>query len=145
MDKFHYEANGYNREEVNEFVRDVIRETEGAIERIKNQNAEIEALKKDLEHYRELDKAMNNVMLKAEETRENIKKMALEESDIIIADAKNNASRIVNEALLKAEKIDNERETLERNMNIFKKKLRIILEQQMAVVEEIEVLELDPE
>ena len=48
-----------------------------------------------------------------------------------------------NEALLKAEKIENNRETLERNMKIFKRKLKLIIEQQMAVVEEIEVLELE--
>ena len=33
---------------------------------------------------------------------------------------------------------------LEKNMKIFKRKLKLIMEQQMAVVEEIEVLELDP-
>ena len=62
---------------------------------------------------------------------------------MIIRDAKNNASRIVNEALLKAEKIEIQADTLERNMRIFKKKLKAIMEQQMAVVEEIEILELE--
>ena len=73
----------------------------------------------------------------------NIKKMAKEERDMIIRDAKNNASRIVNEALLKAERIELQANTLERNMRIFKKKLKSIMEQQMAVVEEIEILELE--
>ena len=63
---------------------------------------------------------------------------------MIITDAKHNASRIVNEALLKAEKIQTNADTLEQNMKIFKRKLKLIIEQQLAVVEEIEVLELDP-
>ena len=63
---------------------------------------------------------------------------------MIIGDAKGNASRIVNESLLRAEKIENRADILERNLKIFKRKLRIIVEQQMAVVDEIEVLELDP-
>ena len=63
---------------------------------------------------------------------------------MIITDAKHNASRIVNEALLKAEKIENKSEILEKNVKIFKRKLKIIMEQQMAVVDEIEVLELEP-
>ena len=67
-----------------------------------------------------------------------------EEREMIVRDAKNNASRIVNEALLKAEKIENNAETLEKNMKIFKRKLKVIMEQQMAVVDEIELLELDP-
>ena len=62
---------------------------------------------------------------------------------MIVTDAKNNASRIVNEALLRAEKIEIKAETLENNIKIFKRKLKLIMEQQMAVVEEIEVLDLE--
>ena len=143
MEKFSYEANGYNRSEVNQFVGDVIRETEGIITRVKKQNAEIEDLKKELEHYRNLEDTLKSAIMKAEETGDNIKRMAREESEMIITDAKHNASRIVNEALLKAEKIENNTELLERNMRIFKRKLKSIVEQQLAVVEEIEVLELE--
>ena len=143
MEKFSYEANGYNRSEVNQFVGDVIRETEGIITRVKKQNAEIEDLKKELEHYRNLEDTLKSAIMKAEETGDIIKRMAREESEMIVTDAKHNASRIVNEALLKAEKIENNTELLERNMRIFKRKLKSIVEQQLAVVEEIEVLELE--
>lgn len=144
MEKFSYEANGYNRSEVNQFISDVIKETEGIITRVKTQNREIEDLKKELEHYKNLEDTLKSAIMKAEETGDNIKRMAREESEIIVTDAKHNASRIVNEALLKAEKIENNAEILEKNMKIFKRKLKIIMEQQMAVVEEIEVLELEP-
>ena len=69
--------------------------------------------------------------------------MARDEREIIINDAKSNASRIVNEALIRAEKIENNTDILERNMRIFKRKLKSIVEQQLAVVEEIEILELE--
>ena len=91
-----------------------------------------------------LEDTLKVAIIKAEETGDNIKRMAREESELIVTDAKHNASRIVNEALLKAEKIENNAEILEKNMKIFKRKLKLIMEQQMAVVEEIEVLELDP-
>ena len=144
MRKFSYEANGYNRSEVNQFVSDVISQTEGIIRKCKEQSNEVLKLKQELEHYRSLEDNLKTAIMKAEETGDNIKRMAREEHELIVRDAKNNASRIVNEALLKAEKIENQADTLERNMKIFKKKLKIIMEQQMAVVEEIEVLELDP-
>ena len=143
MEKFSYETNGYNRKEVNQFVSDVIRETEGIITRVKKQSTEIEELKKELEHYKNLENTLNHAIMKAEETSDNIKKMAREESDMIITDAKHNASRIVNEALLRAEKIEQNTDMLERNMRIFKRKLKAIVEQQLAVVEEIEVLEIE--
>lgn len=142
MEKFSYEANGYNRNEVNQFVSDVIRETEGIITRVKKQNAEIEELKKQLQYYKEKG-SVNQVIEKAEETGDNIKRMAQMESDIIIKDAKHNASHIVNEALIRAERIELQADTLERNMRIFKKKLKAIMEQQQAIVEEIEILELE--
>jgi len=143
MEKFSYEANGYNRSEVNQFVLDVIKETEDIITRVKKQNTEIEDLKKELQHYREIENTLKSAIIKAEETGDNIKRMAREESEMIVTDAKHNASRIVNEALLKAEKIELHADTVERNMRIFKKKLKSIVEQQMAIVDEIEVLELE--
>lgn len=143
MEKFSYETNGYNRSEVNQFVSDVISETEGIITRVKSQRDEIEKLKKELEHYKELESTLNKTIIKAEETSDNIKKMAREESNMIIDNAKHNASRIVNEALIKAEKIENNSYTLQRNMKIFKRKLKILMEQQQAVVDEIEILELE--
>ena len=41
MEKFSYEANGYNRNEVNQFIIDVIKETEGIMTKVKSQNNEI--------------------------------------------------------------------------------------------------------
>ena len=144
MEKFSYEANGYNRDEVNQFIGDVITQTEGIVARCKSQTAEIERLKAELEHYKTLENTLKVAIIKAEETGDNIKRMARDEGEMIVTDAKHNASRIVNEALLKAERIENRAKILDKNMRIFKRKLKLIMEQQMAVVEEIEVLELDP-
>ena len=143
MEKFSYETNGYNRREVNNFVNEVITQTEGIVKKCKEQRNEIEKLKEELKHYRNLESSLKDAIIRAEEAGDNIKRMAREESNMIVTDAKNNASRIVNEALLRAEKIEIKAETLENNMKIFKRKLKLIMEQQMAVVEEIEVLELE--
>lgn len=142
MEKFNYEPNGYNRKEVNQFISDVIDETEGIIKKCQQQRQEIEKLNKELVHYRNMENGLKDAIVRAEVTADGIKKMAREEANIIISDAKNNASRIVNEALLKAEKTENKRDLLEKNMRIFKRKLRIIIEQQQAVVEEIDDLHL---
>ena len=143
MEKFSYETNGYNRTEVNQFITDIIIKTEGIIETARNQEAEIESLKKELGRYRNIEDTLKSAIIKAEEIGDNIKKMAREESDMIISDAKNNASRIVNEALLKAEKVQNHTEILENNIRIYKRKLKLLIEQQQAIVDEIEVKEID--
>ena len=143
MDKFNYEANGYNRAEVNKFVTDVIKETEGIINKCKDQKKEIADLKEKLSHYENLENTLKQSLINAEKTADNVKRLAREEADIIVSDAKHNASRIVGESLLKARKIETDADTLEKNVKIFKRKLKIIVEQQMAVVEEIETLDLE--
>ncbi|HIT38144.1 MAG TPA: DivIVA domain-containing protein [Candidatus Onthousia faecipullorum] len=143
MDKFNYEANGYNRAEVNKFVTDVIKETEGIINKCKDQKKEIADLKEKLSHYEDLENTLKQSLINAEKTADNVKRLAREEADIIVSDAKHNASRIVGESLLKARKIETDADTLEKNVKIFKRKLKIIVEQQMAVVEEIETLDLE--
>lgn len=143
MEKFNYEANGYNRREVNQFVDDVIKQTEGIIGKCRDQARQLEKVKQELKHYQTMEQTLKQAIMNAEVAGDNIKRMARDESNMIVSDAKHNADRIVNEALLKAEKIEQEADTLEKNMKIFKRKLKIIVEQQMAVVEEIETLELE--
>ena len=143
MDKFHYESNGYNRSEVNAFIERVIRETEGIINKCQEQKNEIKDLKDKLESYKILEDSINKSIVNAEKTSDNIKRLAREEANVIVSDAKNNASRIVNDALIRSERIEQQADVLERNIKIFKRKLKIIVEQQLAVVEEIEVLDLD--
>ena len=143
MDKFHYETNGYNKEEVNDFIKRVIKETEGIVNKCEEQKNEIKVLEEQLNTYRRIEVTLKQSLINAEKTSDDFKKVANERASIIISDAKNDASRIINDALLRAEKIDQQADILERNIKIFKRKLKIIVEQQLAVVEEIEVLDLE--
>ena len=142
MEKFSLEKNGYNREEVNQFVGDVIKQTENIVKKCKTQQAEIDRLKSQLEHYQDAEANLKKTIIQAEKASDRLKEMAKEESIMIVTDAKNNASRIVNEALLKADKIETKRDILEKNLQVFKRKLKLVVEQQMAVVEEIDTLEI---
>lgn len=142
MEKFSREADGYNKAEVNKFIDDVIVQTEAVITRVKTQQDEIKSLKKELEHYQKIEETLKSALLNAEKASNDIKKNAIEESKIIVMDAKRNASHIINDALLKAEKIETKADTLERNIITFKRKLKLIVEQQLAVVDDIEELDL---
>ena len=141
--RFSIEENGYNKAEVNKLIDDVIVQTEGIIERVKKQSKEIKELKEELEKYKRMEDTLKSSMYKAEVASNNIKKQAIDEGKIIVEDAKRNASRIVNDALIRSEKIELKADTLERNVRIFKKKLKLIVEQQLAVVDEIEELDLE--
>ncbi len=149
MEKFNYEPNGYNRKEVNKFISDVIDQTSGIVEKYKiqketiiNQQKEIEDLKVKLEHYKRHEQTIKDSIIRAENNAQEIKLLAKKESDIIINDAKNSASRIVNEALIKADEIDSRTMVAAKNLKVLKQKLKIIVEQQKTIVDEIDEIEI---
>ncbi len=132
MDNFNEERLGYRKEEVNEFVDYVIKKTEENISTIKSQKEEIARLTNELEEYKRLylvNSKMNNPSYYSEK-----------EADLIIKEAKDNASRIVNSALLKAEKIENQKEILNKSIRMYKKKIRSTLMEQLDILEDIEIL-----
>ncbi len=143
MKKFSKELSGYNKKEVNAFLNDVIVETEKMLKKVNQQQQEINELKKEIIRYKEIEKSLTISLSNAEQVGENIRRMANQESRAIIEDAKRNASRIVNDALLKSERLEMKREQVERNLRVFKNRLRSIVEQQLEVVDEIETLEIE--
>lgn len=149
MEKFNYEPNGYNRKEVNQFVSDVIDQTSGIVnkyieqkETIKKQQKDIVSLKLELDRYRNLESNLKDQILRSERNAEQIKMHAKEEAEMIVMDAKSSASRIVNEALIKAEEVEMKTRIAAKNLKIFKQKLRIVVDQQKAIVDEIDDIEI---
>ena len=140
MRKFNTSFPGYNKGEVNSFVQNVTTEYEGMLENLKNRDQEIEKLKNELMHYKNIENTLNRAILIAEESSQNIKKTAFDESRAIIEDAKRNASRIINNALIKAEKVETEAESLKRQFANYKKRYRNILEE---AIDEVDRLEID--
>jgi cell division initiation protein len=137
--KFSYEESGYNKEEVNAFIDEVINNTEYAINTCKEQRKEIEELKKEIMYYRNIiDKVENN---SSNEEASDIRKKALRDAEDIITSAKNNASMIVNDALIKAYELNSRNETIEKNYALFKKKLEVLTTEYKAVLDELNSLD----
>ena len=74
-------------------------------------------------------------------TSEQLRLTATKEGELIVENAKRNADRIVNNALLKADDIEREAAMLRRNVNIYKRKLKDNLEQQLEMVNDIEKID----
>ena len=71
-----------------------------------------------------------------------ILKEKLDMADKILEEAKNNANSIVHEALIKAERIEHERMILEKNMKIYKERIKNLLETQLRIAEDLDKIEL---
>ena len=134
MEKFRLEENGYNRQDVNNFVSTVLQQTKELISKIEKQQVE-------LDYYKNLEDTVKNAIINAEKTGNDIRNEALKESEKIIAEAKQNASSIINETLLKSEKLELESEVLKKNINLTKSKLKLFLESQLALLTELENIE----
>ena len=143
MEKFDRELNGYKRSEVNQFLSEVIEQTEKALHKIEKQNDEIKALKDQLIHYQQIEQSLRMALDHAETIGTRVRKEAQNEARQIVDEARRNADWIVNDALLRSERIELKNANMEKNLRVFKKKLRAIVEQQLEVVEEIEILEVD--
>ena len=143
VEKFSTSKDGYNKEEVNKFVNEVVTEYESMLTKLKQKDSEINELSKSLDKYNNLELALNKTILMAEESANQMKKLANDEADSLISDAKKNASRIVNEALMQAEKTELESIRLKRNIIMFKKKLKILLENQIDLADEIDKIDME--
>lgn len=152
MDKFSRTLRGYDPEEVNAFLDKIIGQVEQMVNELKEkdnkilelQTMEIENknLKDKIAQYERMESTLNKTIIMAQKTSEQVKMAAHEESETLIEDAKNNANRIVNEALLRAEKTEHEATLLRRNIKIFKKRVKDIIEAQLEVVSEFDQVEI---
>lgn len=143
MEKFSTSFTGYKKEEVNKFLDDVIKQVETMINNMKAKDLEIDKLKAELEHYKNLESTFNRALLVAEDAGQQIRNSVRSESKNLIEDAKRNADRIVNNALLEASNARRDAEKLRRNIITFKKRLRDILETQLDLVDDIDKLDID--
>ncbi len=139
MKKFTSSIPGYNKSEVNSFVGKVTQEYESMLNNLKARDEEINNLKKELQKYKNLENTLNRAILIAEESSQNIKKTAYDESKLIIEDAKKNASRIINNALIKAEKLENAANSLRRQVARYKIRYKNILETELDELEKMEI------
>lgn len=152
MEKFSKTLHGYNPTEVNQFLDNVIGKVEKMVAELKDKDSKIAELSKlDLENkalnekinqYERTEAVVNKAIVMAERTSEQIKVSAYKEAEAMIEDAKNKANRIINEALLKAEKAEQEANMLRRNINIFKRRIKDIISAQLDVVDEMDDIDL---
>lgn len=154
MEKFSRTLHGYNPDEVNEFLDEVIAKVEKMVESNRQKNEEILYLKSELnkqkmsqdvidkaKKYDDLEATLNKAIIMAEDTGEHIRRVAKQERDLILEEAKKNASIIINDALVRSEKIEYEASLLRKNIIMFKRKLKTNLEEQLKLVDDIEVIE----
>lgn len=144
MKKFSRELYGYNKREVNRFLngtlsqlKELEKKTEEQEKEIQSQNEIIQKLNEQLSYYQSNESSYQDNLNSLGEMEQ-----VQREANFIVQQARQNANRIVNDALIQAEKIELEADTIERNMKVVGKKLKLLAEQQLAMVDEMKDFDL---
>ena len=140
-EKFKTAFNGYNKEDVNSFIKSVTKEYESMLERLKKSDAENEDLKKKLVEYQNLKNTLRRSLLIAEESNKELRRVAKNESIQMVEEARRNASRIVNDALIKAERIEANADALKRRAIMYKRKIKQLLDEQNQMLDKFDDIE----
>ena len=143
MKRFSVVNNGYDIDEVNRFIDIVI----GRLEKLNAENtayvAKIEKLNAQISENRNNDNnRLEKAILAVQETSDRMKEVAKEEARIIVEEARNNANSIVHEALVNAQKTEQERMILEKNIKVYKQKMKSLIEGQLDLIEDIDKVEI---
>ena len=138
MKRFSIVQTGYDVNEVNRFIDVVITR----LEKISNENMllnrEINRLKEENSVKKLDEQKLSKAIIAIEETTDKMKNLAKEEASMIIEEAKRNANAIVHEALVTAQRTENEVNLLKKNIMVYKSKLKTEVEILSKLIEENE-------
>lgn len=134
---------GYNEDEVNEFLDQIIKDYEAVIRQNKELEEKVSQLSERLSHFSNIEESLSKSIIIAQEAAEDVKNNAKKESQLIIKEAEKNADRIINEALLKSRNIALETEELKKRAIIFRTRFKTLIEAQLEMLNDGNWDELD--
>ncbi|WP_100011032.1 DivIVA domain-containing protein [Lentibacillus sediminis] len=126
---------GYDEDEVNEFLDQVIKDYETAIREKKDLQEKLDQLNEKLGHFTNIEETLNKSILVAQETAEEVKGSATKESKLIIKEAEKNADRIINDALSKSRRISMDVEELKKQAKVFRTRMRMLVQAQLEMID----------
>ena len=140
--------NGYNVEEVDDFLDELVEDYGKNYKELTTLNAKIDELTNNLSHYRNIEATLQNTLLIAQTTAEEVKNVAKQQSDQIVSEAQNQADTILREARANARKSiedinqqlqmkEKALEEIKKQFDIYKAKMESLLISQLELLKEI--------
>lgn len=134
---FKKSVRGYNEIEVEEFLGLVVRSMEDLIQVNIETTAKIHEYEKQIEHYKSMEKTINDAMILAQKTSEDMIKNASDRAAYIVERAEDQAKKIIgdanNEILLTLKKHEDAKHALQT----FNMKFKVLVENQLKALDEV--------
>ncbi len=128
---------GYSEDEVNEVLDKVIEDYNGYIRENIELKDKLAVLNDGMQHYKTIEESLQNTLLVAQQTSEEIKKNAYAKSETIIKEAELKAQKIISDANQEVLKIKFEYEEMRKRLHIFKSKSETLLLSQLEVLKQM--------
>ena len=140
--------NGYNVEEVDAFLDEVLEDYEKNYKEVATMNSKVEELNNNLNHYKNIETTLQNTLVMAQTTAEEVKNVAKQQADQIIEEAKRQADEIVKNSKTSARKAlddldmqisvkEKAFDDLKKQFDIYKAKMESLLMSQAELLKEI--------
>lgn len=125
---------GYKEDEVDEFLDKVIAD----YERLYKENSELKDRisidNERIESYASMEKSLQNTLLVAQTTAEEIVANARKKADMIIKEAEEQGRKIIEDSNNSVVKINKEYEELKKEVQIFKTRFKTLLESELETL-----------
>ena len=129
--------NGYNVEEVDDFLDEIGVDYAKKQKEVNEASKKIEELNASLEHYKSIEGTLQNTLLMAQSTAEEVKNIAKQKADQIVNDAKAETQKevdfIQNQILMKKKEL----EDIQKQFDIYKAKMESLLISQLELIKEV--------
>ena len=130
-------VNGYNVEEVDDFLDELTIDYSKNYKEVTELRAKVEELNNSLVQYKTIESTLQNTLVMAQSTAEEVKNVAKQKADQIIEEAKANAQKQVdelnNEIIQKKKELDD----VKKQFDIYKAKMESLLISQSELIKEM--------
>jgi cell division initiation protein len=135
---------GYDEDEVNEFLDQIIKDYEALIRDNKELQNQVTALQERLDHFANIEETLSKTIIVAQEAADEVKNNAKKEAQLILKEAEKNADRIINESLARSRKIALEIEELKKQASVYRTRFRTLVEAQLELLSKDDWKALEP-
>lgn len=132
--EFPRKMRGYNEDEVDMFLDQVVEEFERLYKENIDMKDRISLLNDQTNHYKSMEHTLNETLIIAQKTADNVVVNAQNKSEAIIRDAEVQAKRSIDIANNEVVRIQREYEDVKKQIQIFKTRLKSMLETQIEIL-----------
>ncbi len=129
--------NGYSVEEVDNFLDELTVDYEKLYKESNENKGKISELEANLVKYKNLESTLQNTLVMAQSTADEIKKVAQQQADQIIRDAQGTAREQVMELEQQITLKTKELEDLQKQFDVYKAKMESLLISQLELLKEV--------